>query len=363
MTKKTVWVILRSSVHNLPPVMSLLQTLSENNEYNVAFISSISANIKNSKNNYKEYINTNKPGTTLLSKALQYIKFRNFTQKIIIEKARENDVMWIGSLDTALTLKFSSVLDKIPYILQLHELYDTFPIRRKLIAPIARAAKSLVTPELNRAAILQIWLKLKERPKVIPNKPYKHPRKNFLAPTTEKTRQIIDKFWKPGKSIILYQGHIGGDRNLTPLAEAMRDFPDMELWLLGHDHGYASTLEKISSNIKYLGYVPAPLHLEITSYASIGVLNYDPINLNNLYCAPNKIWEYSGFGIPFIGNDSIVLTQIANNFHSGITCNFNASCISESLIHIINNNDSLASNSAKFYESVDLKNSFYEVLI
>ena len=43
--------------------------------------------------------------------------------------------------------------------------------------------------------------------------------------------------------------------------------------------------------------------MEITSYARIGINFYRPNCLNKAFCAPNKIYEFSGFGIPIIGND------------------------------------------------------------
>lgn len=50
--------------------------------------------------------------------------------------------------------------------------------------------------------------------------------------------------------------------------------------------------------------IPAPYHLEVTSYAAIGFVFYDDRNsLNRAFCAPNKIYEYSGLRIPAIGNE------------------------------------------------------------
>ena len=55
--------------------------------------------------------------------------------------------------------------------------------------------------------------------------------------------------------------------------------------------------------------------------ASIGVLSYFPRSgsigrtLNPLYCAPNKIFEYSKYGIPMISNDVPALRYSYMEFH------------------------------------------------
>lgn len=306
---KTIWVLLRSHVVGLPPIMTVLKCLLENNAYQVNFISTQSSGIEHS--NLKEYIYPQVHNVSKFKKLLNYIRYRSFVNKTLNTHLNEKDIIWLGSLDTALACKGLNFFEKNQYILHLHELYDTHQNKLKSIKPIAQNAKHVVVPEINRAGILQVWLELKQRPIVLPNKPYDHPRLRNIAPTNAITQQIITTYYT-GKPIILYQGHIGGDRNLMPLAQAMKHLPEYEFWLLGTDHGYADQLVAVADNIKYLGSVSAPYHLEITSYASIGIMSYDPINLNNLFCAPNKVWEYSGFGIPFLANDCLSLLNLEN---------------------------------------------------
>ena len=74
----------------------------------------------------------------------------------------------------------------------------------------------------------------------------------------------------------------------------------------------------IYDNCVFYPYVPAPLHLEVTSYARFGILFYRPTILNKAFCAPNKIFEYGGFGIPMIGNDIPGLKNTIGNSNAGI---------------------------------------------
>lgn len=355
---KTIWVLLRSHVLGLPPIMTVLKCLLESGVYRVNFISTQSSGIEH--DNFKEYICPQTHDVNRFKKLLNYIQYRNFVKKTLINNLNKKDTIWLGSLDTALACKGLNFFATNQYVLHLHELYDTHPKKLNSIKLIAQNAKHVVVPEINRAGILQVWLNLKERPIVLPNKPYDHPRRRKIEPTHEVTRKILSTCNKD-KPIILYQGHIGGDRNLMPLAQAMKQFPDYEFWLLGIDHGYADQLVAVADNIKYLGSVPAPYHLEITSYASIGVMSYDPVNLNNLYCAPNKVWEYSGFGIPFLANDCLSLLNL-ENIKIGKISTWGGGDIFNVIEIIMSEYSVYHKNSNLFYDSFDLLNIIKKVM-
>lgn len=355
---KTIWVLLRSHVVNLPPIMTVMQCLLDFKEYEVKLISTDGSGL--SKENFQEFILPQSHQVNKLRKLKNYIDYRSFVKKTLSKFASNEDLIWLGSLDTARACKGLEFLEINEYILHLHELYDTHRGLLESIKPIAQKAKKVISPEINRAAILQVWLELEERPVVFPNKPYFHPRTKRMQPTHEKTKAILEKF-ATDKPIILYQGHIGGDRNLMPIAEAMKDLSDYELWLMGPDHGYAENLVKVSNNIKYLGSIPAPFHLELTSYASIGVMSYDLINLNNLYCAPNKVWEYSGFGIPFLANNcsSLVDLEIKN---VGLLSEWSTDSILIKIKTIIKNIEIMESKSVKYFNSICLDSLIFEIV-
>lgn len=355
---KTIWVLLRSHVVGLPPIMTVLKCLLDNNTYQVNFISTQSSSIEH--RNLKEFIYPQVHNVGKFKKLLNYIQYRSFVKKTFDTHLNEKDIIWLGSLDTALVCKGLNFFVTNQYIVHLHELYDTHQNKLKSIKPIAQNAKHVVVPEINRAGILQVWLGLKERPIVLPNKPYDHPRLRNIAPTNAITQQIITTYYT-GKPIILYQGHIGGDRNLMPLAQAMKHLPKYEFWLLGTDHGYANQLVAVADNIKYLGSVSAPYHLEITSYASIGIMSYDPINLNNLFCAPNKVWEYSGFGIPFIANDCLSLLNL-ESIKTGEISTWQESDIIRLVEKIMSEYPIYNENSNLFYDSFNLLNIINKVM-
>lgn len=346
---KTIWVLLRSHVVGLPPIMTVLKCLLESGIYQVNFISTQSSGLKHT--NLKEYICPQKHNVNKFKKLLNYIEYRKFVKKNLFNQIKPTDVVWLGSLDTVLACKGLEFFTTNQYILHLHELYDTHPKKLKAIKLIAQNAKHVVVPEINRAGILQVWLNLKERPIILPNKPFFHPRKAKLVATHELTKEILRDF-KTDKPVILYQGHISGDRNLMPIALAMKDLPNYEFWLLGVDHGFVQDLLDVSENIKYLGSVPAPYHLEITSYASIGIMSYDLVSLNNLYCAPNKVWEYGGFGIPFITNECLSLSELFIK-KVGVSASWDKESI-KLAVKFLENNSIYRENSNNFFDSIDL---------
>ena len=71
-----------------------------------------------------------------------------------------------------------------------------------------------------------------------------------------------------------------------------------------------------------------------------------------MYCAPNKIWEYSGFGIPMLANDvpGLKYTVEANN--AGICVDMSSVENIKNAIHGIDENyESYSKNSLAFFDS------------
>jgi glycosyltransferase involved in cell wall biosynthesis len=46
--------------------------------------------------------------------------------------------------------------------------------------------------------------------------------------------------------------------------------------------------------------IPPPAHLAVTRGCTAGILLYSPLDLNNVYCAPNKIYEYAAAGLGMV---------------------------------------------------------------
>jgi glycosyltransferase involved in cell wall biosynthesis len=272
----------------------------------------------------------------------------------IVKKHRSSPLLWISGGQTMWALG-RAILD-YPYLLQLHELYDAFPLRRSVLGYFSRRAKAVVVPESCRAAILRTWLHLPQTPLVLPNKPYSHPRQRHLAIRDSVAREIVNQI--NGESrIILYQGHIQADRDLSVVAEAVSQFGnELRLVVMGRSHGGSlEGLKRICPSILHVPFVPAPHHLDITSHAHLGLACYDYSSLNNVFCAPNKIWEYAGFGIPVLCSDNPSLRSAVALSQSGKCVNLNdVREITDAIRQICDNYQHFSQRAGAFYDSLDI---------
>jgi hypothetical protein len=263
--------------------------------------------------------------------------------------------LWVGSGDTAVLLG-PELLRAEPFVLQLHELYDTNPVYLHLLGPLARRAVSVVVPESNRADIVRCWYQLDRAPFVIPNKPWYHPRTRCLAVHAPGAKSVLDAL--AGRKIVLYQGDIGPLRDIRPIAKAVGNMGSRWAFLaMGRDrHGFVPAIRAQAPNTIHIGHLGAPTHLEITSHAHIGVAVYGFDMLNAVFCAPNKIWEYSGFGIPILCQDLPGLRSTVGAAQAGLCLDTTNPAQVERAIETIDDAyPDMSANASHFFESVDIE--------
>lgn len=229
--------------------------------------------------------------------------------KVIEKNLTSEDVLWVVN---ELTVMYagSAFLRKYKgrYIFTIYELHAS-NIKNRNIKKAAQMALVNVVPEYNRAHIQKYYFELSDLPLVLPNKPTEHPMEKHMEIEDERIKQKIFDIVNSGKKIVLYMGKIMEERPLNNLIEAVGLMKDeLEIVIIGGRTQYLSKLEKLYPNgFKYLGFIQPPDHLKVASWADIGVIVYvdehSENGLNVLYCAPNKIYEYTGFGMPIIAND------------------------------------------------------------
>ena len=158
------------------------------------------------------------------------------------------------------------------------------------------------------------------------------------------------------KKVILYQGYIQRNRNLDKICEACSNDDDYKVVLMGKgDEGYLSELKANFPNILHIPFVNPPEHLTITSYAYIAIVKYDYKSLNMIFCAPNKTWEYTGFGIPVLGNEIPGLENTIGKFKAGICTNLDdVDCVKKAISQISNNYDEYSKNAKLYFNSFDV---------
>jgi glycosyltransferase involved in cell wall biosynthesis len=263
-------------------------------------------------------------------------------------------LLWVASADTALAL--GRELRRRRYVLQLHELYDGVWHYRRMLGPIVRHAQAVVVPEPSRAAICRSWYRLVATPHVLPNKPHTHPRQPRQPVTHPSLRTALAEVGEA--RLVLYQGHIHPERDLRGVARALAALGQgWRLVLLGQNHhGYLAEIVRLCPDLVHVPYVAAPGHLELTSYARVGVAVYGYDCLNSIFCAPNKVWEYAGFGVPSLCQDlpGLVATVAASGAgRCADTGDVPALC--EALIDLDRHHDDYSRRATAFYDSMDLE--------
>ena len=281
-----------------------------------------------------------------------FIKYRSKVRKIIAHKNICFDLYWFGTADSCFALY--PTINKRNFVISVLELYDNNSFYRRAISLVINKARVVIACEDTRASIMKIWYNLKTKPYVIPNKPYKVPTEKNMVGSIDETKRMISVI--RGKKVVLYQGIISSDRDLTELADAMRIInTDYYLVLMGPIlNDTIGIIKRKYEKTIYIGSAPAPYHLEVTSHASIGIANYDDSCLNNLFCAPNKIYEYSAFGIPIIGSKVPGLESTIGLAGAGVCVDFkNPNAIADGLREIINNYQDYSQRAKDFYYSTD----------
>ena len=305
-------------------------------------------------------------------KKLLYLKLiRKNIWEIIKAEYTKDDVIWISS-NVALKYLGSNIVN-MNYVLHLMELFkelryfNKIPFLKFNSHKIADNALAVIVPEYNRAHITKAWWNLKSLPLIFHNKPYYYQKFNRnMDIRDENAKSIIDKI--KNKKIILYQGIV--DDKERPLVNYIKAIEK-----LGEDYAFVimSSGENIYKHIKsknyyFISYIKPPQHLEVTSHAYIGILSYYPVmsfssELNSIYCAPNKTFEYSMFGIPMVGNDVPGLKYVFEPNNAGVCLEeFTVENICKAIKYIESNYDAMSIGARRYYDSIDLKKEFINIL-
>jgi hypothetical protein len=217
----------------------------------------------------------------------------------------------------------------------------------------AQRSLSVVVPEGSRAAIVRYWYRLPYTPHVLPNKPALQCQGRHAQIDDPRARGAIESLGAATR-LVLYQGWISEDRDIRPVAAVVNKLG--EPWrfaVMGADCGFLEEVRHVCPNVIVIPYIPPPGHLQVTSHAYIGAITYSRASLNNVFCAPNKIWEYSGAAVPMICDDLPGLQVVAAG-GAGVCVDFQDSeALTSSLLHIDAHYERYSAAAAQFFETVD----------
>ncbi len=356
----------------MPPTISMIESLSEMGHEVIYitiypddfFVSTEFLNIQNISL-CKKNLETQRriPYTKGLSGLL--FRFDNLVKQIvsrrlkkIINKVYNKDsILWIVNEMTVILGGTSFLRDK-KYAFTIYELHERTR-KNRCIEKAAKAASVVVVPEYCRAHIMQSRYSLKNTPIVLPNKT----NIRFDGKISSKGHNAISKLEQLkqlGSTTILYMGGIGPERPLEPILEAIKDKKEYRLAIMGRESNYLKKLQSAYPNqFDYLGSFRPPEHIQIASHANIGLLMYVSINqklgLNALFCAPNKLYEYTGQGLPVIANDIPGLRFPVETNQIGVVVDFSdQEAVNKALKDIQNDYPGYASRAKLFHEQIDI---------
>lgn len=300
-------------------------------------------------------------------KILSFPRFRKAVRQYLHAHRHDIDAVWTTT-DLSAREGGKDLLD-FPYVMQLAELVEYVPLflghplpfESKLVPKLARKADVVVVPEYNRAYIQQAVWDLPKLPFILPNKP----QGTDIPKLSDKDKTLVDSIAAEERKVLLYQGCFAPDRDLRPYVQALDLLEDFCMYLMGPINnsveqnlvdGYVSRNDRV----KYLGVMDSPKHLSVTKHGYIGVLPYSIPKghlrtsvLNPVYCAPNKIWEYSQFGLPMIGSDVPGLRSVFERYQMGLTPTATAEGIAEAVRQIDSDYEDMSLNSKNYYASID----------
>ncbi|MEY9495765.1 glycosyltransferase involved in cell wall biosynthesis [Bradyrhizobium elkanii] len=147
--------------------------------------------------------------------------------------------------------------------------------------------------------------------------------------------------------IVLYQGWMSPERGIEALVRAASLFPaGVHLVLIGYGD-CERQLREISreqgtddGRVTFMGRMEPEELAAVTPQADLGVIPYRAVDLNHLYCSPNKLFEFAAAGVPFLANDLPFLRDVAEEYGFGVVADLSApSVIAEAVASALGDPD------------------------
>jgi glycosyltransferase involved in cell wall biosynthesis len=184
-----------------------------------------------------------------------------------------------------------------------------------------RRADLVIAANEERASLMAEHYCLKQMPTVMHNIPGCT---KAIARTEEMLRRFPVLFRRTTDEVlVIYQGDISLSRGIARFIRALAFLgPEYRLIIVGG----GPDLERLKAigepferegRFVMLGRIPHRQLSAITVMADIGIVTYPYQGLNNIYCAPNKLFEYTQAGLPVVATDQPPLRRLVENYGIG----------------------------------------------
>ena len=216
---------------------------------------------------------------------------------------------------------------KAQIVFDAHELMpeSLFGIRRTAWNLIERrsisASDYIIMPELNRIAYFEKKYAGIPKPLLLQNWPRRSDIPEGKFDVLRETFPI-----KRDQTIILYTGLVAPGRCIDELIDAMTMCGERFVLVVlgfaykGYEGNLREKIERLGLTKRVFLHDPVPYTQIIVYMAScdVAIALYRNSDINNYYCAPNKVFEYIALNKPLITNDYPGLLQTVQSFEQGI---------------------------------------------
>lgn len=128
---------------------------------------------------------------------------------------------------------------------------------------------------------------------------------------------------RPDEVLVLYQGDVSLSRGIDRFVRALTYLgPEYRMIIVGGGPDL-ERLRKIGQPFEsegrftMLGRVEHQILPSITAIADVGIVTYPFRGLNNIYCAPNKLFEYAQAGLPVVATNQPPLRRLVESYGIG----------------------------------------------
>lgn len=234
-------------------------------------------------------------------------------------------IIHANDLDTLPAAYLAAQLSRAALVYDAHELWSDGGGGRagkfgKVLALVAERFLStrvdaVITVSTYRAQAMVKALNI-PLPTVVMNAPH------YVAPDKLIPQEWLNQF--DGKRVILYQGGYSETMGLTEAILSAKHLPEDIVLVFRGLGPYEATMQKtiVEEGLVDKVVMVPPVAMNDLVYsavgADLGLVLYKPVNLNNLYAAPNKMFEYIMAGVPCVGSDLPYIREILLDSDIGV---------------------------------------------
>lgn len=236
-------------------------------------------------------------------------RFWYYASKVI--KKETYEYIHCNDLDTLGIVYFLPKQNHKRIIYDAHELFPErhttnsiqYKIWNLIEKQIIKKVGKIICPEPNRASYLKHKYQLHSKIYVVNN----FPNYRTIKPKNLRERLNIPK----GAIILNYLGALVPNREIEVTIEALKYLPENYVFVLigyAFDDDYKIELRRcievagLTNRVFFYGSVLPKEVLQTIAGCNIGIALYRNTNINNFYCAPNKVFDYIMAGVKVIAN-------------------------------------------------------------